>query len=57
MAYRQRFKPRERATFTKGTPVEWLNGSHWQPGTIIRFHRKLLRTDHESREDPDREPG
>ena len=35
MAVRQRFKPAEREAFTVGTRVEWLNGSHWQPGEIV----------------------
>lgn len=34
MAVRQRFKPEERAAFQPGTVIEWLNGSHWQPGEI-----------------------
>lgn len=33
-AVRKRFTPADRAVFTEGTEVEWLNGSHWQPGVI-----------------------
>lgn len=35
MAVRQRFNKAEREAFVVGTRVEWLNGSHWQPGTIV----------------------
>lgn len=35
MAVRQRFKREEREAFTVGRAVEWLNGSHWQPGEIL----------------------
>lgn len=35
MAVRQRFNKAEREAFTVDTCVQWLNGSHWQPGTIV----------------------
>lgn len=35
MAVRKRFKPAERAAFTKGTEIEWLNSSTWRPGRIL----------------------
>jgi hypothetical protein len=34
MSRRQRFKPAEREAFKPGTRIEWLHGSHWQPGEI-----------------------
>lgn len=33
---RKRFTKDEKAAFTVGTEVEWRNGSHWHPGTVIR---------------------
>lgn len=44
MAVRQRFTPAERAAFTRGTAVEWLHGSHWQPGEITA--EKPIRDPH-----------
>ncbi len=35
MAVRKRFKPTEKLVFIVGARVEWLNGSHWQPGVIV----------------------
>lgn len=32
---RKRFTPQERADFTPGTRVEWRNGRHWHPGTVV----------------------
>jgi hypothetical protein len=32
---RKRFKPAEREAFTVGTAVEWCNGAHWKPGTVV----------------------
>lgn len=33
-AIRTRFTPAERAAFTVGTAVEWLDGTRWKPGTV-----------------------
>jgi hypothetical protein len=35
MAVRKRFTKEERSVFTYGVSVEWLNGSHWQPGMVV----------------------
>lgn len=32
---RKRFTKEERSTFQPGTRVEWQNGSHWHPATVI----------------------
>lgn len=32
---RMRFKADEKAAFTPGALVEWRNGRHWQPGTVL----------------------
>jgi hypothetical protein len=35
---RKRFTRDEKAAFlTPGTDVEWRNGSHWHPGTIMNL--------------------
>lgn len=32
---RKRFNAAEREAFTQGTVVEWQNGAHWKPGTVV----------------------
>ena len=32
---RRRWRPEERALLTVGTSVEWRNGSHWHPATVL----------------------
>lgn len=35
MAVRMRFKPAERAAFTKGARIEMLHGPRWVPAVIV----------------------
>lgn len=32
---RKRFTAEERVAYTPGTGVEWRNGRHWHPGTVV----------------------
>jgi hypothetical protein len=32
---RRRFTKAEKAAFTPGTTIEWRNGGHWHPGTVL----------------------
>jgi hypothetical protein len=41
MAHRKNFRRDEIATFTKGTVVEFLNGSRWVPGRILTGEVKV----------------